>query len=262
VPSRVPFERRLARALAGDELVLHFQPLVSLVDGRTSGTEALVRWQDPERGLLAPRDFVPLAEEHGLIDQLGAWVLHAACRQAARWRGELGAAAPLPVQVNVSPHQLAGTTLPGMLATVLADTGAAPGDVALEVTETALLERPADAAATLHRVRAQGVRVLLDDFGAGYSSLRLLEALPLDALKIDATLVEHVGDGGSGDVIVGAVVALGHALGLEVVAEGVERERQAVLLRALGCDRAQGFLHGRPGPAWRVSVGGHAVAAG
>ena len=250
---RVGIERELRRALELGELRLHYQPIVRLDDGALQSVEALVRWQHPERGLVPPGDFIPIAEESGLILQIGAWTLREACEQACRWRAEFGDRAPLPVSVNVSARQLAQPELPEIVGRVLRQTGMSAGDLAIEVTESALIDgleraRPTRCASS----RALGVRILLDDFGTGYSSLSHLQQFPIDALKIDRSFVMHLGQGGDECAIVRAIAAMAGALGLDVVAEGVETVEQAEEAWALGCCWAQGYYFARPAPAAEV----------
>ena len=250
---RLRTERTLHHAIDHDQLRLHYQPMVSLYDRSRHGVEALVRWQDPERGLVAPDQFIPLAEESGLILQIGNWVLREACRQGARWRAELGRAAPLPVNVNLAARQLAQEDLAEMIAGALSEAGLNPRDLSLEITETALLECAETPARTLAALRELGVQVLLDDFGTGYSSLSYLRQFPVDVLKIDRSFIAGLGDRPEASAIVQAVVGMGHALGLEVLAEGIETEAQAREVTRLGCDLGQGFLFARPAPADTVT---------
>jgi diguanylate cyclase (GGDEF)-like protein/PAS domain S-box-containing protein len=241
-------ERELRRAIEDDELRLHFQPLVSLVDGSLRGTEALVRWEHPERGLLAPGAFIPVAERGQLILDLGAWVLRTACAQASRWRSELGDRAPLPVHVNIAARQIAHEGLPQLIEEILEQTGVPAADLRLELTESALIEQLEPAAAALERLRELGVTAVLDDFGTGYSSLSLLQRLPVVGLKVDRSFVASLGGGAAeeGTAIVSAIVGMAKALGFTVVAEGVETAEQARRASELGCDLAQGFYFGRP----------------
>ena len=249
---RIGTERALRQALDAGELRLHYQPIVSL-DGRAiSSVEALVRWQHPVRGLVPPGEFIPLAEESSLILQVGAWTLTEACQQAARWRARFGDAAPLPVAVNVSARQLAQPELPAIVRQVLADTGVSGADLAIELTETALIDDSSVPAASLRELKALGVKIVLDDFGTGYSSLSHLQRFPIDALKIDRSFVMHLGTGDANRAIVRAITAMASALGLEVVAEGVETADQAAEVRALGCDWAQGYHFARPAPAAEI----------
>jgi predicted signal transduction protein with EAL and GGDEF domain len=249
---RVGIERELRRALELGELRLHYQPVVKLDDGALQSVEALVRWQHPERGLVPPGDFIPIAEESGLILQIGAWTLREACEQACRWRAEFGDRAPLPVSVNVSARQLAQPELPEIVGRVLRQTGMSAGDLAIEVTESALIEDSSVAATSLRELKVLGVRILLDDFGTGYSSLSHLQRFPIDALKIDRSFVMHLGKGGDECAIVRAIAAMAGALGLDVVAEGVETVEQAEEAWALGCCWAQGYYFARPAPPAEV----------
>jgi predicted signal transduction protein with EAL and GGDEF domain len=246
---RVATERALRHALDAGELRLHYQPVVSLQDGTMHAVEALVRWQHPERGLLAPGEFIPIAEESALILQIGAWTLREACGQAYCWRARFGDRAPLPVSVNVSARQLAEPELPEIIRQVLAETGLGAADLAIEVTETALFEDSNVPAATLRELRSLGVKILLDDFGTGYSSLSHLQRFPVDALKIDRSFVMHLGAGGHDGAIVRAIAAMATALELDVVAEGVETAEQGAEAHALGCGSAQGYYFARPATA-------------
>ncbi len=246
---RVGIEQALRQALRAGELRLHYQPIVTLDGGHLQAVEALVRWQHPERGLLPPGEFIPIAEESALILQIGAWTLQEACEQASRWRARFGDRAPLPVSVNVSAAQLAQPQLPEIIRQVLAETGLSGGDLAIEVTETALIEDSSVPAASLSELRSLGVKILLDDFGTGYSSLSHLQAFPIDAIKIDRSFVKHLGAGGDDRTMVRAIGAMASALELDVVAEGVETAEQAAETQALGCGFAQGYYFARPAPA-------------
>ncbi|MBA3261000.1 MAG: EAL domain-containing protein [Thermoleophilaceae bacterium] len=248
---RVHTERMLGRALRADELCLHYQPILSLSSRQIEGVEALLRWEDPERGLVPPDDFLPVAEESGLILLIGAWVLREACRQAADWRRELGDRAPLPVCVNLAARQLGQDELPEIVSRTLSDTGLDPRDLMLEITESALIENTTVPARTLADLRA-GVRVLLDDFGTGYASLSYLRRFKIDMLKIDRSFVAELGERSEASPIVAAIVGMGHALGLKIVAEGIETEEQAAEAARLGCDSAQGYLFATPAAADRV----------
>jgi diguanylate cyclase (GGDEF)-like protein/PAS domain S-box-containing protein len=241
----------LHRALDRDELVVHYQPITNLRNGRVVGFEALLRWNHPERGLVPPAEFIPLAEETGLIVPIGVWTLENALRQLGYWqavRDANGALGKLAMNVNVSPRQLADPILPRTLARVLHETGVDPNSVCLELTENALMQEQssADALAALRRL---GVHISIDDFGTGYSSLAYLKRFPVTALKIDRTFVDGLGTEVEDTSIVEAIVTLAHALGLIAVAEGLETPTQLEKLRAIGCDYAQGFLLGRPMPA-------------
>ncbi|HUY98058.1 MAG TPA: EAL domain-containing protein [Verrucomicrobiae bacterium] len=238
-------ESALRRAIGAGQLRLHYQPEVDLRTGRPVGAEALVRWQDPERGLLGPVDFIPLAEETGLIVPIGRWVIAEACRQAARWRQTLPGGEDFTIGVNLSARQLGDSGLVDLVAEVLADTGLVANALLLEITESAVMRDPDAAAVILGRLRALGVRFGLDDFGTGYSSLLYLRALPVDLLKVDRTFVARMCTEAGDAAIVHTTVQLAHALGLQAVAEGVETEAQRVHLASLGCDLAQGYLWSR-----------------
>jgi diguanylate cyclase (GGDEF)-like protein/PAS domain S-box-containing protein len=241
----------LHRAVERDELVVHYQPIANLRNGRVVGFEALLRWNHPARGLVPPAEFIPLAEETGLIVPIGVWMLEKALQQLGHWqavRDAHGTTGKLAMNVNVSPRQLADPILPRTLARVLHETGVDPNSVCLELTENALMQEQssADALAALRRL---GVHISIDDFGTGYSSLAYLKRFPVTALKIDRSFVDGLGTEIEDTSIVEAIVTLAHALGLIAVAEGLETPTQLEKLRAIGCDYAQGFLLGRPMPA-------------
>ena len=241
---RLTLEQELRRALEQGELTVHYQPKVALATGRIGGWEALVRWQHPQRGMIVPGAFIPLAEETGLILPLGAWVLGEACRQAVAW--QQASATPLVMSVNLSMRQFRQADLVGSIAGALAVSGLAPRGLELEITESLAMEDPDATIATLSRLRELGVGLALDDFGSGYSSLRSLQRLPLDILKVDRSLVAGIGRDAPALGVLQAIVTLGHTLGLQVVAEGVEMAAQVRPLRALHCDLGQGYHFGRP----------------
>ena len=229
-----------------DGFRLAYQPIVSLATGEVQGVEALLRWQHPERGLIPPVEFVPLAEETGLIVPLGRWVLHAACRQAGAWRRAHPSAAALRVAVNVAERQLRDPDFVVDVRAALA-AGELPSDaLLLEITEGALVQEPERVRRTLAALKALGVRLAVDDFGTGYSSLSYLQRFPIDVLKIDKSFVRGVAGEGGDRAIARTVVALGRTLGLRTVAEGVETEAQRAVLARLGCDLGQGYLFARP----------------
>ncbi len=240
---RLAQETRLRRALREGELRVHYQPVVDLASGRIEGVEALLRWHDPERGLLPAADFIAVAETTGLIVPIGAFVLRTACAQTRAWqkRGHAG----LRVSVNLSARQLRQADLPMLLAEVLGDTGLDPGLLDLEITESQAMVGGEAARAALQKLKGLGVRLLIDDFGVGSSSLSFLRRLPVDALKIDRSFVRDLGTREGGGVTA-AVIALAHALELPVVAKGVETEEQRAFLAARGCDCVQGHLLGEP----------------
>jgi diguanylate cyclase (GGDEF)-like protein len=240
-------EGELRLALQRGELVVHYQPIVSLRDRTIAGFEALVRWNHPHRGLVPPLEFIPVAEESGLIVPLGAWVLRAACRQFAEWNARGGCASF--VSVNLSARQFAQADLVESVAACLRETGLDPAALKLELTEGVVM---GDAERTVHMLDALkrlGLQLCVDDFGTGYSSLSYLQRFPLDGLKIDRSFVRALGESDGADALVRGIVSLARGLGLSVVAEGVESEGQAARLLGLGCDYAQGYLFARPLPA-------------
>jgi diguanylate cyclase (GGDEF)-like protein len=245
---RLSIESALHRALERQELVLHYQPQIDLRSGRVVSWEALVRWDHPERGLLPPGAFIGVAEETGLIMELGIWVLEEACRQAERWTS-LPGAVPDPVMgVNLSARQLSQPELLDMVARALSGAGLAPSRLCLEVTESAVIEDSGDAAEMLGALSEMGVRLAIDDFGSGYSALSSLKRFSVDLLKVDRAFVAGLGRDTTDGPIMAAIIDLTHALGLRAVGEGVERAEQLAVLRALGCDVGQGFYFGRPQP--------------
>ena len=251
----------LREAVENDRLHLHFQPLHAAADGSLQGYEALARWPHPQRGFVPPLEFIALAEEHGLIERLGRWVLHSACREAATWP------AGLAVSVNVSPAQFDrdGVLLADVRAALEAS-GLAPQRLELEITESMLMAEPEQGQRTLQALHCSGVRIALDDFGAGYSNLGLLGRLPLDRLKIDRSLTQGLGGSDlKADLIVRSIVSMARDLGLRVTAEGVETEQQRLALCRHRCDTLQGYLLGRPQPAvqlaHRTALAGATAAA-
>ena len=246
VIERVEIEARLRRAIAGEEFSLHFQPRIDLADNAVIGVEALLRWNDPDFGMVAPSTFIPIAEESGLILQIGEWVLNAACRQARRWQ-ELGLP-PIPVSVNLSAVQFRQRGLEHVVADALKATGLEPNCLELEVTETSIMHDIAEVRGTLDRLKAFGVTLSVDDFGTGYSSLGYLKRLPLDRLKIDRSFVKDVTDDADDAAITAAIVAMARTLGLKTIAEGVETEAQLAFLKKLGCEEGQGYYFSRPLP--------------
>jgi diguanylate cyclase (GGDEF)-like protein/PAS domain S-box-containing protein len=245
VRARHHMERRLRQAISDETLALHYQPIVVLPSGQITGVEALARWQDAELGQVVPDVFIALAEQTGLVVDLGRWVLRTACRDAARWSAGPSGAQPT-VAVNVSPVQLAESRFIEDVTRALADSGLAADRLCLEITETAAIADLAATAARLEELRVLGVRLALDDFGAGHSSLTLLRSLPVHLVKIDRSFVERVTRNTADAVLVRLVVEAAHSLGQRVCAEGVETVEQAEQLVALGCDSAQGWLFGRP----------------
>jgi EAL domain-containing protein (putative c-di-GMP-specific phosphodiesterase class I) len=240
-------EAELRRGVEQGQFELRYQPIFELRTRRLTGFEALLRWRHEDRGLLAPAEFLSTAEESGLILPLGEWALAQACRDAALWRngGEHGV---LPVHVNLSARQFGQADLSERVAGALAGAGLGAGDLLLEITEGELAGDPRQAARRLLQLREQGVRVALDDFGTGFSSLAYLQQYPIDVLKVDRSFVARMHESAGSRRIVQAIVSLGGGLGLEVVAEGVEREEQRAALVEMGCLSGQGYLFSRPLP--------------
>lgn len=238
-------ESDLREGLKRGELTLYYQPLIDLDSSVTTAYEALLRWQHPERGLLLPDSFIPLAEEVGLIDVLGQFVLQSACRAATDWPDHIR------VAVNVSPLQFRNVNLINIVMHALASSGLPAERLELEITEAVLMEKSPDVAANIRRLRAMGVGISMDDFGTGYSSLSYLLSYPFTKLKIDRSFILGLNDVSSAKVVVGAIVSLGRSLGLTVTAEGIENAEDLAYLRDLGCDQGQGFLigHALPGEA-------------
>ena len=244
---RVQLQAELRRALEHNEFVVHYQPRVRPDDGRILSAEALVRWQHPERGLLYPGAFIDVAEASGLIDEIGRWVLEATCTQAAAWRRE---GMPLDrISVNLSTRQLGSGDLMGYVREALARSGLPAQALELEVTESLLMGDPGEACAQLAEMRRWGVTIALDDFGTGYSSMSILRQLPIDVMKIDRSFVVGLGSDDGALAVTRAIVALARSLRLLLVAEGIETQAQAEVLRTMGCDELQGYLFSRPVPA-------------
>ncbi|HQY16564.1 MAG TPA: bifunctional diguanylate cyclase/phosphodiesterase, partial [Ilumatobacteraceae bacterium] len=244
----------LRRGLERGEIVPYYQPIVQLGNGHLVGFEVLARWRHPDRGLLGPEQFLPMAEETGLIGELGAAVLRASLAQLGQWRSSTSRFTDLSVSVNVSVRQLMSGHLVDVVAEALAEAGVPAGALWLEITETALMADVKAATVSLRDLRSLGLHLAVDDFGTGYSSLTYLKRFPVEAIKIDRTFVNGLGIDPDDSTIVEAVVNLGHSLGLSVVAEGVETPLQLTRLREIGCDRGQGYLFGRPRPAALVEA--------
>jgi EAL domain-containing protein (putative c-di-GMP-specific phosphodiesterase class I) len=245
--SRVEIAGELRRALDRDELRVYYQPVHNLQDGRLIGVEALVRWQHPERGLVPPGEFIPIAERTGLIADIDGWVMLQACRQMCRWLAE---GRPLGfMAVNVSSRLFARRELYEHVARVLHDTGLDPAFLELEVTESAVMDDPDMALEQLHRLRELGLRLAIDDFGTGYSSLLRLKRLPVQKLKIDQGFVTGLPGDEDDAAIVRVVIALAKSMGMQVHAEGIEQVEQARFLLDQQCDMGQGYWFGRPMPA-------------
>jgi diguanylate cyclase (GGDEF)-like protein len=244
--NRLRLETDLRRAVERDEFWVAYQPIVSLDDGRITGFEALARWQHPERGPVPPAEFIPAAEETGLIIPLDAWVFREACRQVRAWHDEFPADVPLRLSVNLSSKHFAHPDLVDRIDAILAETGVDPSCLRMEITESVIMGQPESAAAKLRQIKQRGIRLSMDDFGTGYSSLSYLHKFPFDVLKIDRSFVSRIGPRGEGAEIAATIVALAHSLGMETVAEGVETAAQAAHLRSLRCHYGQGYHFARP----------------
>jgi diguanylate cyclase (GGDEF)-like protein/PAS domain S-box-containing protein len=242
----------LSVAIRNGELSLHFQPQAmsgaTVVESQIIGFEALARWQHPARGFISPGDFIPLAEESGLIVEMGEWILREACREAASWPK------PLQIAVNLSPAQFMHGDVVGLVHGILLETGLLPGRLELEITEGVLIEDFDRGLALLRRLKALGVRISMDDFGSGYSSLSYLQAFPFDKIKVDRTFVVNLGRNPQSAAIVRAVIDLGHGLDMSIVAEGVETQEQLSFLAQEGCDAVQGYLIGKPLPIGKYAA--------
>jgi diguanylate cyclase (GGDEF)-like protein len=244
VQERLRLERDLRAGLSRDEFVLHYQPQWQIDGQRITGWEALLRWQHPERGLMTPDVFIPVAEETGLILELGHRVLHQACREAVRWQRE--GFGRFSLSVNLSVRQLEQRDLVNVVLTALRETGLPPDQLELEITESVMMDQSGRMQRLLAELRGCGIRIALDDFGTGYSSLGYLSMLPIDRLKIDRSFVASSLCDANSSVIIEAVLSLARSLGLSTIAEGVETEAQRRFLRQQGCQQIQGYLMGRP----------------
>jgi len=243
---RLALEHSLRRALERNELLLHYQPKVNLETGMIVGAEALLRWQHPEWGLIAPERFIPIAEETGLIVQIGAWVIRTACNQARLWQD--AGLPPVIMSVNLSARQFRQESFVKVVTQILHETGLKPEQLEMELTESMLMHNANAAISILGGLKSLGVRLSLDDFGTGYSSLSYLSRLPIDTLKIDRSFVQHIGDQDECDngILAQAIISLGHSLNLTVIAEGVETGEQLKFLKAHQCDEVQGFYFCKP----------------
>jgi diguanylate cyclase (GGDEF)-like protein len=243
---RLELENELRLAIEREELTIYYQPKVLLSTGIIVGMEALVRWDHPTFGLIAPKEFIPLAEEVGLINSLGRWVLGEACAESRRWQEQYPAAPPLVTSVNLSLGQFQGSDLVPEIAEILRQTGLNPSCLELEITESVIMEDVEYAIDLLEQLKKLGIRVALDDFGTGYSSLEALRRFPLDALKIDKVFVDGVSKSQQDMAVVQLVIDLAHAVGIQAIAEGVETVEQLTQLRNMGCDQAQGYYFWKP----------------
>ncbi|MGE3248426.1 MAG: putative bifunctional diguanylate cyclase/phosphodiesterase, partial [Beijerinckiaceae bacterium] len=237
-------DSRLRSAIENNEFVLYYQPLVDIESGQTIGAEALLRWQDPERGIVTPAMFLARAEENGMIVPINEWVLEQACKDAQGWPAD--AAGQIGISVNLSPVQFRRRTVPLHVARVLAATGLRPSRLTLELTESILIDDVDSIRNDLHQLVDMGIHLSIDDFGTGYSSLSYVKRLPVSALKIDQSFVRNVHDDLNDAAIIRAIVTLGHSLGLKIVAEGIETKEQLEKLRQEKCDAIQGYLFGKP----------------
>jgi diguanylate cyclase (GGDEF)-like protein len=244
-------ETDLRRALERQEFFIQYQPIVALDNFNLRGFEALVRWQHPERGLISPMDFIPIAEDTGQILPIGQWALHEACRQMRRWQRRFPSDPPLFISVNLSSKQFTQPDLLEQVKEILDDTKLDPRSLKLEITESVVMENIDTATEMLRQLRALGVQLSIDDFGTGYSSLSYLHRFPIDTLKVDRSFVMRMVDNNENIEIVRTILMLAQNLGMDVVAEGVETKEQLALLRKLGCENGQGYFFSRP-----VSVGG------
>jgi diguanylate cyclase (GGDEF)-like protein len=244
--ARMNLERRLRRALRDNEFLLHYQPQVDISSGQIVGMEALVRWRDPEVGLVPPSSFIPVAEESGLIGPLSEWVLREACRQNKAWQDE-----GLPharVSVNLSARQFQQRNIAKLVKQVLAETGLEPRYLELELTESTIMRNAEEAVTMLNELHALGIGLAIDDFGTGYSSLSYLKRFPVDRLKIDRSFVSDIGISNDDETITSAIIALAHSLKMQVIAEGVETSAQLDFLKERACDEMQGYYFAKPLP--------------
>jgi len=244
---RLALESNLRHALARKELLLHYQPRVDLETGQITGVEALLRWQYPDLGLVSPSQFVPLAEETGLIIPIGEWVLRTACAQNKLWQS-MGLS-PVRVSVNLSARQFEQRNLVETIGRVIKETELDPNYLELELTEGLVMKNPETTIATLRSLHEMGIQISIDDFGTGYSSLSYLKRFPIHALKIDQSFVRDIITDPDGTVIVTAIILLAHSLKLKVIAEGVETKDQLDYVRSLKCHEIQGYLFSKPLPA-------------
>ncbi len=244
--ARLAIENELRSALDQRQFTLHYQPIVHLDTGRLAGFEALVRWEHPQRGMIVPNDFIPIAEETGLILSLGSWVLDEACRQLKIWRDKFPQFPDLSISVNVSRKQIAAPTLLSHIQRTISRHGVDPAGLIIEITESSMMDNPDSCVQVLQQIRQMGVRLHIDDFGTGYSSLSCLHRFPLNGLKVDRAFLKNVNERREYAAIVQAIITLARNLDMRVIAEGVETADQVAMLLALECDHAQGYLFGRP----------------
>jgi len=242
--SRMNMEGAMRRGLERGEFILHYQPKIDLASERIVGAEALVRWQHPQIGMIHPIEFIPLAEESGLILPLGEWVLAEACRQQVAWQSE--GLSGLKIAINMSSRQFRQEDLAERVASIFENTGVDPTNVTLELTESMVMQDVSSTLVALRALKSLGVSISLDDFGTGYSSLSYLRRFPIDELKIDKSFINDIHDNADDAAIASAIIAMAISLGLNVVAEGVERKEQVDLLLKMRCGQVQGYYFGRP----------------
>jgi EAL domain-containing protein (putative c-di-GMP-specific phosphodiesterase class I) len=245
--ARRALEIDLRQAVTKNQLELHYQPQIDILTNEILGFESLVRWRHPERGLVSPLEFIPLAEETGIISAIGEWVLHRACTDALTWPSSI------KVAVNVSPAQFRNRNIVQIVARVLEDTGLGPSRLDIEITESILLRDVDENLATLRNLKSLGIRISMDDFGTGYSSLGSLRSFPFDKIKIDRSFVSDLERSPDAAVIVHAVLGLGHSLGVATCAEGVETQEQLAFLRGEGCTEVQGYYYSKPKPLSEIA---------
>jgi len=243
--ARLQLETDLRQAVNQNEFILHYQPIISMKDGRIEGLEALIRWQHPAQGFIPPIEFIPTAEETGLIIEIGEWVLNEACRQLTAWHKQYPSVSHLSVSVNISSKQLLPKLI-NQIRHVLQETGIKPECLVLEITESMIMENAKLAGPLLLQLKDMNVKIHIDDFGTGYSSLSYLHQFPVDVLKVDRSFVRRIGANEDNIEIVRAITTLAHSLNMKVIAEGVETEEQLAQLKALGCEYMQGYLFSKP----------------
>jgi EAL domain-containing protein (putative c-di-GMP-specific phosphodiesterase class I) len=251
---RLALETHMRRAIERDELRVYYQPIVRLDDASVVGFEALVRWEHPQRGLISPADFIPLAEETGMIVPIGAWVLEEACRQVKVWQDERCVDRALLLSVNVSARQFQGPDLVETVAAVLGRTGFDPTSLKLELTESLMMQDVERTIQRLYELKGLSIQLAIDDFGTGYSSLAYLRRFPISVLKVDKSFIHRLGTGAQDDAIVRSIVTLASDLGMQVVAEGIETAEQLDALRVLSCTYGQGYYFSRPLPAHQAEA--------
>lgn len=244
VSERLLMETGLRNTLARNEFLLHYQPRVNTATGRIVGVEALIRWQHPEKGIISPDAFIPLAEETGLIVPIGEWVLRTSCAQARAWRS--AGLETMKVSVNISFRQFTHDNLPATIRSILQDTGLEPFCLELEITESLIMLDPEGAVIILNELKEMGISIAIDDFGTGYSSLSHLKRLPVDTLKVDKSFIRGICESKSDETLTATIINMGHNLGLSMVAEGVENEDQLQFLKRSNCQEVQGYYFSRP----------------